>query len=182
MSRDKILSNIGDIIKPLKDIDLDIDRKSFNDKVATFKQMLQVAGGRVVEVNSLDISTIKSHFLKNQNIIDTTKQFTDTQNAISGKEYDITIIEAKFGVAENGAVWIEWNDRYPRSLITLSEALAIILRQDNIYETMQEAYNNIDFEDISYGLFLSGPSKTADIEQSLVFGAHGAVELTIFLI
>lgn len=92
MSRDKILSNIGDMIKPLKDIDLDIDRKSFNDKVATFKQMLQVAGGRVVEVNSLDISTIKSHFLKNQNIIDTTKQFTDTQNAISGKEYDITII------------------------------------------------------------------------------------------
>ena len=32
-----------------------------------------------------------------------------------------------------------------------------------------------------YGIFIAGPSKTADIEQSLVIGAHGARSMTVFL-
>ncbi|MGB5382965.1 MAG: LUD domain-containing protein, partial [Lutimonas sp.] len=31
-------------------------------------------------------------------------------------------------------------------------------------------------------VFISGPSKTADIEQSLVIGAQGALSLTVFII
>jgi L-lactate dehydrogenase complex protein LldG len=33
-----------------------------------------------------------------------------------------------------------------------------------------------------FGVFLAGPSKTADIEQSLVLGAHGARGLVVFLV
>jgi len=46
---------------------------------------------------------------------------------------------------------------------------------------MQEAYERVDVSTLSTGIFLSGPSKTADIEQALVIGAHGAVSLSVFI-
>lgn len=47
---------------------------------------------------------------------------------------------------------------------------------------MHEAYEKISLEDAGFGVFISGPSKTADIEQSLVYGAHGAKELLVAII
>ncbi len=46
---------------------------------------------------------------------------------------------------------------------------------------MQQAYERIGDLDYGFGTFITGPSKTADIEQSLVLGAHGARGLTVFL-
>jgi L-lactate dehydrogenase complex protein LldG len=47
---------------------------------------------------------------------------------------------------------------------------------------MHEAYDAIGSSDYSYGTFIAGPSKTADIEQSLVLGAHGPKALVVFLL
>jgi L-lactate dehydrogenase complex protein LldG len=91
----------------------------------------------------------------------------------------LLIIQAKFGVAENGAVWIETN--FPRELITLSQYIAIKLSKDNIVSNMHQAYDMIDSSNLAFGMFLSGPSKTADIEQALVIGAHGALGLKCFI-
>jgi len=78
------------------------------------------------------------------------------------------------GVAENGAVWVdEYNDK-----LFLSENVAIILDKNSIIENMQIAMDYIN----SPGVFISGPSKTADVESFLVFGAHGAVRVGIYLI
>jgi len=81
------------------------------------------------------------------------------------------VTEAKFGVAENGAVWIE---KYEKELF-LSENVAVILKKDEIYETMTDVMDKIS----TPGVFISGPSKTADVESFLVFGAHGPMRLGI---
>jgi L-lactate dehydrogenase complex protein LldG len=47
---------------------------------------------------------------------------------------------------------------------------------------MHHAYKALEITDMGFGTFISGPSKTADIEQSLVIGAHGSRELFVFLV
>lgn len=46
---------------------------------------------------------------------------------------------------------------------------------------MHEAYSRTEKGGYDYGVFMSGPSKTADIEQALVFGAHGPIQVLVVL-
>jgi len=90
------------------------------------------------------------------------------------------LIEAEFGVAENGACFISHNPKDDRKIYSFYEEITIKLKKDAILNNMQEAYNRISFDE--FGIFLSGSSKTADIEQSLVIGAHGAKFLGVLFV
>jgi len=94
-----------------------------------------------------------------------------------------TILHAHFGVIENGACWIDHHPEDDRTRYTLPEHLAILLPHNALVPTMHEAYARIEELGIDdFGLFLSGPSKTADIEQALVIGAQGAISTKVFLV
>jgi L-lactate dehydrogenase complex protein LldG len=58
----------------------------------------------------------------------------------------------------------------------------LIVPADQIVHNMHQAYDRLQFNEPSYRLFISGPSKTADIEQSLVIGAQGPRSLVVFLV
>jgi len=93
-----------------------------------------------------------------------------------------TYIEATLGVAENGAVWLYESQVKNRLLPFICQHLIICLDAKMIVPTLHEAYEQIDVAKEGYGVFLAGPSKTADIEQSLVIGAHGARSLLVYLL
>ncbi|HPR74506.1 MAG TPA: LUD domain-containing protein [Bacteroidales bacterium] len=95
---------------------------------------------------------------------------------------ETVILEGQFGVAENGAIWIDETDFPNRLFPFITLKLVIMLDKNKLVSDMHEAYRRIDLQSAGFGLFISGPSKTADIEQSLVYGAHGAMEMGVVMI
>ncbi len=91
-----------------------------------------------------------------------------------------TIIRGRFAVAENGAVYVDAADLGARTDVVAAEQLIVVVPVAAIVATMHEAVRRIP-GDSRCGWFLSGPSKTADIEQSLVIGAQGARTLHVIL-
>lgn len=96
-------------------------------------------------------------------------------------QVDIAVIAGQLGVAENGAVWVTEQDCVHRVLPFIAQHLVLVLPKGKIVPNMHEAYAQIKIDDTGFGVFIAGPSKTADIEQSLVIGAQGARSLTIIL-
>lgn len=97
------------------------------------------------------------------------------------RHVDVLVLGAELGVAENGAVWVDGARLPARAGLFLAEHLVIVLSRRDIVDNMHVAYERLGarLDQASYGCFMSGPSKTADIEQALVVGAHGPRSLTL---
>ncbi|ABC82747.1 LutC/YkgG family protein [Anaeromyxobacter dehalogenans] len=95
---------------------------------------------------------------------------------------DLAVIPGRFAVAENGAVWVAGEDLGHRAVFVIAQHLALVVPAAEIVNDLHEAYARIRFDGPGFGLFVAGPSKTADIEQALVIGAHGARSCTVFLV
>lgn len=95
---------------------------------------------------------------------------------------DVGIVRGELGVAENGCVWVPQTMK-EKAVCFISEYLVIVLKKTAIVDNMHEAYARIDMDPrYNFGTFISGPSKTADIEQSLVMGAQAARGVTVILV
>jgi L-lactate dehydrogenase complex protein LldG len=90
------------------------------------------------------------------------------------------VVRGRFAVAENGAVYVDAADLGARTDVVAAEQLMLAVPLTAIVATMHEAVRRIP-GDSQCGWFLSGPSKTADIEQALVIGAQGARTLHVIL-
>jgi len=83
---------------------------------------------------------------------------------------DVAVVKGEIGVAENGAIWIPQTVKY-KAIYFISEKLVILLDRNKIVDTMYDAYRELDGQEYQFGTFISGPSKTADIEQAFSDGS-----------
>lgn len=160
------------------------------DVVEKYKMVLQGIGGDCVDVSDYSdiINYVKNHYSTDKRIITTipelaefgaTNWLNDAPHSL--EDVELSIIRAHFGVAENSALWVTDAVLGQRVTPFISQYLGIILSKKDIVATMHQSYQLIGESKYDFGTFIAGPSKTADIEQSLVLGAHGARGLVVFL-
>ncbi len=156
-----------------------------------FKVTLDGIGGQAIEVQSYEevVDYVKMHFNEGKRIISTIPELASVAETDwmsidphTLENVELNILEAQFGVAENAALWLTETQLGQRVAPFITQNLAVVLDKKNLVPTMHHAYDRIADADYGFGLFLAGPSKTADIEQSLILGAHGSRTMTVFLL
>ena len=111
----------------------------------------------------------------------TTKRITAETSVAELADVHLAVLRAELAVIENGACWVSESAMGHRGLPFACEHLALLVPRRQLVETMHEAYAQVTPNRQNFGVFIAGPSKTADIEQSLVIGAQGPRSLTIIL-
>ncbi len=169
-------------------------KTTFPDLSAQFANVLASVGGLAVNVPDYAaiITYLREAYADLQSVGTTLPQLAELADVDLDTVTDphdlaglnLAIIGGQAGVAENAAIWVD-ERQIPsalRALPMITQYLAIVIRQADLVANMHDAYNRIDVAATGFGTFISGPSKTADIEQSLVIGAHGARSLIVFLL
>ncbi len=162
---------------------------SYADVYVQFKKVLESIGGKVELLQ--DIQSLKELLVAEKAtgkfIVNTISALGEVDEWIALlpvlqlEKLDIVYLKGTVGVAENGAVWIYESQMLNRLLPFICQHLVLVIDKNEIVHTMHHAYERIDIAREGFGVFIAGPSKTADIEQSLVIGAHGARSATVYV-
>lgn len=170
--------------------DMHIYGIKYPDTVQQFMDMTKSVGGNVMMVKKTDdlnmiIRNLYSEakvFASNLPFINIAQRNPDTvAEAQDLNGTDVGIIQGSVGVAENGCIWVPQTMK-EKAICFISEYLVILLDKGDIVDNMHEAYSRIEMTDYGFGTFISGPSKTADIEQALVMGAQAARGVTVLIL
>jgi L-lactate dehydrogenase complex protein LldG len=157
-----------------------------DDLVAAFTAAINKAGGAVTVLNNVE--ELKQ---KIQEVLPDAQRIADfihgekISNDLLLKEaalLDVVVLKGQLGVAENGAIWLTDKDCVERVLPFITQHLVLLIEKETLVGNMHHAYAVMGKQDPDYGVFIAGPSKTADIEQSLVIGAHGPRSLQVFIV
>jgi L-lactate dehydrogenase complex protein LldG len=164
----------------------------FEDPVAKFAEVLAALGGAFVRVATPQEADVR---LRELEVIRAARQIASFVPGVGEstfhcsqaerphdlKDLDLVILPGEFGVAENASVWVPGSvlGRH-RAAFVIAQHMVLVVSAGEIVNNMQEAYERVQLG--GFGLFISGPSKTADIEQALVIGAHGARSCTVFVV
>jgi len=194
-SRDRILAAVAankpDLL-PLPVLpDFEQERNDASFIFEKFKSTATTIGSKFYEVKGLEeVKAIITEQFREGRIVTTVPELADIAETDLAsiadphtlQDIELLIMKAHLGVAENSAVWVTEDLMQQRAAPFICQHLAVIINAKDLVQTMHEAYERIGNVDYGFAAFIAGPSKTADIEQSLVQGAHGPRSMTLFVV
>jgi L-lactate dehydrogenase complex protein LldG len=156
-----------------------------------FVRQAEFIGARVIRVKDYeDIQAhVKENFKSSDRVVSTITALSSAFQRIDlahmahlFSDLELAILPAHFAVAENAAVWLTQDQMGQRIVPFICQHLAVVVPFNKIVKDMHAAYAYMEDLRYEFGAFIAGPSKTADIEQSLIIGAHGARSMLIFIL
>ncbi|WP_442591348.1 LutC/YkgG family protein [Pedobacter sp. AW31-3R] len=161
------------------------------DLVEKFKLMAEGIGSTVYVIERLTdvIPLILARFSGQGRIVTTVEELVTREipafelntDPHTYADVDVAIFKPLLAVAENSALWLTEDLLGIRVLPFITQHIVMVVDMATLVPDMHRAYQQIGSAEYGFGTFIAGPSKTADIEQSLVLGAHGPRSMTIYL-
>ncbi|MDG3004265.1 LutC/YkgG family protein [Paludisphaera mucosa] len=159
--------------------------------VPYFRRHLDAMGGRSFEVADAAAARAKvAELFPDAKVVCSaadevpgTRRIADVVDPHDLADVDVGIVRSRLGVAEAGAVWLSGTDLVVDALGVLAQHLVVLLDPSAVVPTLHDAYGaRLDLASSPYGVFMAGPSATADIEGVVIYGAQGARTMTILLL
>lgn len=162
----------------------------YESNLSQFKTVLESIGGKAVEIIGWTAlqDMMQDDLAQGKRVVNAIAEIGSIDPTLANLEaaelatVQRAYVKGGIAVAENGSIWLDEAAMVNRLLPFIAEHLVIVIEAKNIVATMHHAYQQVASFDTGFGMFLAGPSKTADIEQSLVIGAHGARSLMVCII
>ena len=160
-------------------------------QVDLFQEKAEALAATVARVPSLeDVPEAVRDYLAAHNLSTRIKMAPDT--ALDGLPFDRTpMLEITRGAAtpedETGTLRMASGPETPSTLNFLPENHVVVIRKSQITGTMEDSWAQLRTKFGEGNLprtinFISGPSRTGDIEQTLIMGAHGPRRLHILIV
>jgi L-lactate dehydrogenase complex protein LldG len=106
----------------------------------------------------------------------------DPAEIVAGRgEEEVGVSRAEYGLADTGSVVLAAGPDEPRARSLLPPVHVAILDAERILPGLPELFAALDGELPSALAIVTGPSRSADIEQKLVIGVHGPGEVHIIV-
>lgn len=188
-SRERILDAVRRNLPPVADVPAvpvfeEDDRTSLWPR---FCAGLERMGGRLVEpATGADLEALcRALFPDAAVVCSATPEIAGTRSAAAAArphdydDVDVSVVRALFGVAETGSVYLDEAALVRPALGFLAQHLIVLLDPADVIANIHSACHRPEFRDAPYGVLMTGPSATADIEGVLIRGAQGVRSLTI---
>lgn len=116
-------------------------------------------------------------------------EFVEGDSAVALASADMGITRAVAGIAETGSIVVAGNENAPRLSTMLPPIHVALLDSSALVSTLDDAGEYLrrislapQGERIRYVSFVSGPSRTSDVEKTLTVGVHGPGQLHVLLL
>ena len=158
-----------------------INLENSEDISATLQKLIIDCGVNKIAISGDDIIDNISESLDDITIVKATKyEYPERKNKLS--QIETALVFAGNGIADTGSVVFYYDNTKTTYPHFLCDWTIIVIKQKLIIANQFELMKKIDLEKAKNMVFVTGPSRTADIEKTLILGAHGPRRVTVIVI